>query len=327
MLLTSCETSNEQKDVSIVSQENSFNYLADKFADLQVLRYQVSSWDELSLNQKKYAFYLTQAGYAGRDIYWDQNYRHNLKIRKALESIFTSYDGDKSSEEWEQFVVYLKRVWFSNGIHHHYSMDKILPEFTKSYFEKLLKSSSVELSPEIIEVIFNPNVDSKKVSLDPSKDLVLSSAVNFYGPNVTEEDVTNFYENLSKEKSARPISYGLNSKLVKEDGVIKEEVWKLGGLYSDAIENVIYWLSKALEVTETVEQKDALELLISYYTTGDLKTWDDYNIKWLSATKGDIDYINAFVEVYNDPKGYKGSYQNIVEINDFEMTEKNGCFS
>lgn len=304
-----------------VAKTDTFDYQVDEFADVKVLRYQIPGWEDLSLKEQKLVYYLTQAGLSGRDIIWDQNYKHNLKIREALESIYTRYEGDKSTEDWKNFETYLKRVWFSNGIHHHYSMDKLKPGFDKAYFDQLLADTDTELSGEAYEVIFNDK-DSKKVNLDASKGLVEGSAVNFYGEGITAEDVEAFYAQKKSPNPDKPLAYGLNSKLVKEDGVLKERVWKSGGMYGPAIDKIVYWLEKAQKVAENQQQGEALGLLIQYYKTGDLQTWDDYNIAWVKATEGNIDYINSFIEVYNDPLGYRGSYENIVQIKDFDMSKK-----
>jgi dipeptidyl-peptidase-3 len=318
MMLISCkkETISEK-----TTSNESFNYLSEQFEDTQVLRYQIPDFDKLTPQQKELVYYLTQAGLAGRDIMYDQNYRHNLKIRRSLENVYTNYQGDKTTADWKNFEIFLKRIWFANGIHHHYSTDKFVPGFTKDYLESLLKETNTELSGEAFEVLFNDK-DAKKVNLDPTKDLILNSAINFYGPDVTEKDVENFYSKIIDKSDIRPIEYGLNSKLVKENGVITEKVWKVGGMYSAAIEKIIYWLEKAKIVAENKAQGNALGLLIEYYKTGDLKTWDAYNIAWATATEGDIDYINGFVEVYNDPKGFRGSYETIVQIKDFDMSAK-----
>ncbi|SVB39548.1 uncharacterized protein METZ01_LOCUS192402, partial [marine metagenome] len=257
----------------------------------------------------------------GRDIMYDQNYRHNLKIRKALENIYSNYNGAKSSDEWKKFEIYLKRIWFSNGIHHHYSNDKFKPGFSANYLKELLSETNTNLENESFEVIFNTE-DIKKVNLDASKGLVKGSAVNFYGTDITEADVDDFYSKIKVPNSKKPISLGLNSKLVRENGKIVEKIWKLGGMYSKEIKNIMYWLTKAKKVAENEKQKHAFELLIKYYETGDLEVWDDYNIAWVETTEGDVDYINGFIEVYNDPKGYRGSYESVVQIKDFEMSKK-----
>ncbi|MGB7786358.1 MAG: dihydrofolate reductase [Salinimicrobium sp.] len=308
-------------DTEAVAQTDDFDYVADEFADLKILRYQIPGWENLSLKEQKLVYYLTQAGLSGRDIIWDQNYKYNLKIREALENIYTNYEGDKTSKDWKNFETYLKRVWFSNGIHHHYSMDKIKPGFSKEYFDTLLTETNTDLAGEAYEVIFN-NKDMKKVNLDESKGLVQGSAVNFYGDDVTAEEVAQFYAKKQSPNPSKPLAFGLNSKLVKENGRLVEKTWKSGGMYGDAIDKIIFWLEKAKGVAENEEQAHALGLLIDYYRTGDLQTWDDYNIAWVEATKGNIDYINSFIEVYNDPLGYRGSYESIIQIKDFDMSQK-----
>lgn len=295
--------------------------VADEFADIAVIRYDIPGWDQLDLKEKKLVYYLTQAGLSGRDIIWDQNYRHNLAIRNALENIYMTYSGDKTTADWKNFETYVKRVWFANGIHHHYSMDKLMPEFSKDYFSELMETTNTELAPEIVDILFNDK-DAKKVNLDESKGLLLGSATNFYDPDVTAEEAEAFYANMTQPDPDKPLSFGLNSKLVRENGELVEKTWKVGGMYSDAITEIVSWLEKAVEVAENEQQAKALKLLIDYYTTGDLKTWDEYNIAWVEATEGKIDYINSFIEVYNDPIGYRGSYETIVEIKDFDMSAK-----
>lgn len=322
-LLVSCKKEEDKKgDETKNTVETPFEYVAEQFADIKVLRYRIPNWDNLTLKEKELVYYLTQAGTAGRDIMWDQNYKHNLKIRQALEQIYQNYKGDKQSKDWESFEIYLKRVWFANGIHHHYSMEKIKPDFNQVYFETLLKETKTTLASEIVAVLFNEK-DSKKVNLDESKGLVSGSAINFYGEGITAKEVEDFYNKIKPVDPQRPYSYGLNSKLVKNaSGKLEEKVWKSGGMYGAAIDKVIYWLEKAKTVAENQKQGDALGLLIQYYKTGDLKTWDDYNIAWLQATEGNIDYINGFVEVYNDPLGARGSYESVVQIKDFDMSAK-----
>ncbi len=322
-LLFSCQDENKKKDVAEVesSAESDFEYNVEEFADIKILRYQIPGFEDLTLKEQKLVYYLTQAGLSGRDIMWDQNYRHNLEIRDALENIYASYSGDKESEDWKNFETYIKRVWFSNGIHHHYSNDKIKPEFSKEYLDKLLADTKTELTGEPYEVIFNDK-DAKKVNLDPNKGLLKGSSINFYGPDVTAAEAEVFYKKKSSPNKDKPLSYGLNSTLVKENGKLVEKVWKSGGLYGNAIDEIIVWLEKAKGVAENEAQGNALGLLIKYYQTGDLQTWDDYNVAWVESTQGNIDYINSFIEVYNDPLGYRGSYESIVQIKDFEMSEK-----
>ena len=310
---------NASSDTNTKSNDG-FQWQTESFADVGILRYQIPGFDKLNLRQKKLVYFLTQAGLAGRDIMYDQNYRHNLSIRHAMEKIVKNYNGDKSSAEWNAILTYAKRVWFSNGIHHHYSMDKFKPEFSKDYMKSVLKDSGVDLSNEVMEAIFNPNVDNKKVNLDKAKGLVKGSAVNFYDPDLTEKEVTAFYQ-ARKDTSAEPISTGLNTKVVRgENGQLTERVYSANGMYGSAIKEIQKWLRKAAEVAENESQKKAITLLVDYYENGDLKIWDDFNVAWVEATEGDIDFINGFVEVYNDPMGYKGSYENIVEITDFEAS-------
>ncbi|MFI1770768.1 dipeptidyl-peptidase 3 family protein [Thalassobellus citreus] len=322
-VLLSCGNDNKKKNVEVeaTKEKMAFNYNVEQFADIKVLRYQIPGWDKLTLKEQKLVYYLTQAGLSGRDIMWDQNYRHNLKIRKALESVYANYEGDKTSTEWNTFETYLKRVWFSNGIHHHYSNDKIKPEFSADYLKQLLADTHTVLEGEAFDVIFN-DVDSKKVNQAKGVDNVALSAVNFYGPNVTNDDVISFYKTKVSPDAKKPLSFGLNSQLVKENGVLKERVYKSGGLYGAAIDEIIKWLELAKGVAENDAQGNALGLLIDYYKTGDLQTWDDYNVAWTGATEGNIDYINSFIEVYNDPLGYRGSYETVVQINDFDMSQK-----
>lgn len=238
-----------------------------------------------------------------------------------MENIYQNYSGNKDTEDWRNFEIYLKRVWFANGIHHHYSNEKMKPTFSKAYFEQLLKASNTKLDAQIADILFN-NVDTKKVNLDLSKGLLQGSAVNFYGDGVTSDEAEKFYAQMKSPDAERPLSTGLNSKLVKENGKLTERVWKSGGMYGPAIDQVINWLEKAKSVAENQKQANALALLIQYYKTGDLKKWDDYNTAWVSATDGNIDYINGFIEVYNDPLGHKGSYESVVQIKDFDMSRK-----
>ncbi len=322
-LFYSCKDDNKDKEIAEVetSTETEFDYKVEEFADIKVLRYQIPGFEDLTLQEQKLVYYLTQAGLSGRDIMWDQNYRHNLEIREALENIYANYAGDKDASDWKAFETYMKRVWFSNGIHHHYSNDKIKPEFSKEYFDTLLAETKTELTGEPYEVIFNDK-DAKKVNLDVAKGLLEGSAINFYGPDVTAAEAEAFYKKKSSPNKDKPLSYGLNSTLVKENGQLVEKVWKSGGLYGEAIDEIVKWLEKAQGVAENEKQGNALGLLIKYYKTGDLQTWDDYNVAWVEATEGNIDYINSFIEVYNDPLGYRGSYESIVQIKDFEMSKK-----
>ena len=328
-LFFSCNTEStlsSSDDLYIEVDVENFPYMVEQFADLKILRYQLPGWESLSLDEQKLVYYLTQAGLSGRDIMWDQNYRHNLTIRQALETIYTTFDGDKTTENWRAFEIYLKRVWFSNGIHHHYSNEKLKPEFSEDYLKSLLDATTASLEGEAFDVIFNEK-DAKKVNQAKDVDNVLASAVNFYGPDITNNDVETFYAAKVSPNPNKPLSFGLNSQLVKENGVVKERVYKSGGLYGTAIDEIVKWLELAEGVAENKAQGDALALLISYYKTGDLQTWDDYNVAWTAATEGNIDYINSFIEVYNDPLGYRGSYETIVQIKDFDMSAKMAVLS
>ncbi len=322
-LLLSCvnDKPKENTENKEVEENVAFDYNVEQFADIKVLRYQIPGWENLTLKEQTLVYYLTQAGLAGRDIMWDQNYRHNLKIRKALEHIYTNYNGDKTSTDWRAFETYLKRVWFSNGIHHHYSNDKLKPEFSSDYLKQLLADTKTTLEGVAFDVIFN-DADIKKVNQAKGADNVALSAVNFYGAHVTNADVQNFYAVKQSPDPEKPLSFGLNSQLVKENGILKERVYKSGGLYGSAIDEIVKWLELAKGIAENEDQGHALGLLIDYYKTGDLQVWDDYNVAWTTATKGNIDYINSFIEVYNDPLGYRGSYESIVQINDFDMSQK-----
>lgn len=322
-ILFSCSTEKNEKQ----NNEVDFNYEVEQFADIRILRYKIPGFEELSLKQKSLVYYLSQAGMVGRDIMYDQNYRHNLKIRRALEHVYQNFNGDKNSEDWKNFEIYLKRIWFSNGIHHHYSNSKFIPLFSKDYLDTLLKETNTDLTGEAYEVIFN-NADNKKVNLDASKGLLKGSAINFYSPNVTAEDVDTFYASRIDRNDTTPVEYGLNSKLVKnEDGTLEEKIWKVGGMYSASIEKIVFWLEKAASVAENEKQGKAIKLLVEYYKTGDLQTWDKYNIAWATSTDGDIDYIHGFIEVYNDPKAFRGSYETVVQIKDFDMSAKMAVLS
>ena len=319
--LISCKQERKTTEVKVVS-EKPLDVEVEQFSDIKVLRYQIPGWEKLSVKEQKLVYYLVEAGLSGRDISWDQNYKYNLTIRKALENIYTNYQGDKTIEDWKNFEIYLKRVWFSNGIHHHYSSEKIKPDFSPQYFNELKKQTNTELSPEITAILFN-DVDAKKVNLDESKGLLKGSAVNFYDKSISLKEAEDFYANKKSPNPLQPLSFGLNSKLVRDaNGKIVEKVYRSGGMYGAAIDKIIFWLEKAKGVAENKKQADALALLIDFYKTGDLKTWDDYNIAWLGATDGNIDYINGFIEVYNDPLGYRGSYEAVVQITDFDMSAK-----
>ncbi len=330
LVFISCKKDNKED----MQKQDDFNYVLEQFADLRILRYQVPGFDELSLNQRKLVYYLSEATICGRDILFDQNGEYNLLIRATLENIFLTYGGDKTTQEWKAFEVYLKRVWFSNGIYHHYSNDKFKPGFSTEYFSELISNSkkegfktlpnkTLDESFELIQkVIFDEAYKPKKVLQDTSKDIVSGSAVNFYGDSLSQKIVEDFYSSQRDEKDTTPISYGLNSKVVLKNGKATEEVWKIGGMYSATIEKIVFWLDKALEVAENPEQKEGLELLIKYYKSGNLETWDEYNIAWVEDLKSHIDYINGFIEVYNDPLGMKATWESIVNFKNVEATRR-----
>lgn len=330
-----CACSNEQKETQ--NQED-FNYVLERFGDLQVYRYQVPGFDDLSLNQKKLIYYLSEASNCGRDIFTDQNGKYNLAVRSTLENIYETYSGDRENENWGKFLVYLKRIWFSNGIYHHYANEKFDPGFPVEYFEELVANSSKDgwvtiedKTPEeslafLTELMFNPDIMPKKVSQDASKDIVKASAVNFY-ENVTKEEVDELYRLQKKPDDATPISYGLNTKVVKENGLVLERVYKSGGMYGSAIDQIIHWLEKAEEVAETPEQKTGISQLIEYYKTGDLNTWDEYNITWVGDTAALIDFVNGFIEVYDDPLGMKATWESVVNFKDLEATKRTKIIS
>lgn len=313
--------------------EKEFSYRAEQFADLQVLRYKIPGFEQLTPKEKELAYYLYQAALCGRDIIWDQHNKHNLAIRRTLENIYTTYKGNKNTEDYKKFVVYTKRIWFSNGIHHHYAKYKIMPEFSEQYFEELVKNSDAKGFPMPVEdiltklkpVMFDPNIAAKGVDLDPSKDVIQASANNNY-EGVTQKEVEEFYKS-KLNNDPTPVSYGLNSKLVKENGQLVEKVWKVGGMYTQAIEKIVFWLEKALTVAENDKQKKWLQLLIEYYKTGDLKKFDEYNIAWVQDTESRLDAVNGFIEVYGDPLGYKGAFESVVSFRDEEATKRIAAIS
>lgn len=321
------------------AESAAFDYNVDRFYDLQILRYQVPGFDELSLNQKKYIYYLTEAALQGRDILFDQNGKHNLAIRDVLEAVYTNYPKEKDPAQHELLEKYLKRVWFSNGIHHHYGMDKFMPEFSQAYFETAVKSiapeklplyaynnSADELLKELVPVMFDPTVEAKRVNQAEGVDLIATSANNYY-EGVTQKEVEDYYGAQKDTNNPAPISYGLNSKLVKENGKLVEKTWKVGGMYSAAIEKIVYWLNKAKEVAENDAQKKTIEKLVSYYETGDLKTFDDYSITWVEDTLSHIDFLNGFIETYGDPLGMKASWEAIVNFKNTEATKRTEVLS
>lgn len=298
------------------TQDTDFHYLLDEFADLKVIRFRVPGWDNLSLRQKEYAYHLSEAAKLGRDITWDQYCKWNLPIRHVVEDILNEYEGDRECADFQNFTVYAKRLFFANGIHHHYSEDKFFPECPKEYFQSLMEAvGDGEQATELLEVIYSPDIYPQRRSTSKTGDIVELSAVNFYD-GVTREEVDKYYNSMMDPNDKTPISYGLNTKVVKEDGKVVEKPWKVGGIYGPALEKICAELEKAAAVAETDLQKEAIGKLVEYYRTGDLKTWDDFNIGWVQDTVGTIDFINGFIEDYDDPLGRKATWEGYVNMKD-----------
>ena len=298
------------------TQDTEFHYLLDEFADLKVIRFRVPGWDNLSLRQKEYAYHLSEAAKLGRDITWDQYCKWNLPIRHVVEDILNEYEGDRECADFQNFTVYAKRLFFANGIHHHYSEDKFFPECPKEYFQSLMEAvGDGEQATELLEVIYSPDIYPQRRSTSKTGDIVELSAVNFYD-GVTREEVDKYYNSMMDPNDKTPISYGLNTKVVKEDGKVVEKPWKVGGIYGPALEKICAELEKAAAVAETDLQKEAIGKLVEYYRTGDLKTWDDFNIDWVQDTVGTIDFINGFIEDYDDPLGRKATWEGYVNMKD-----------
>ncbi len=314
------EQENMEKTTEISQTEES--NIVDRFADIQVLRYDINGFDKLSLNQKLLVYYLAEAGYYGRDINYDQNFKYNLDIRKAFESIVENYKGDESDKNYQKFLVFAKQFWFANGLHHHYGMDKFKPDFSQDYFMELMKETGVKMLPEAIEAIFNPSIYAKRKVKDSKKDMIVESANNFYGDGVTQKMVEDYYSKIIDKNDTEPIEYGLNSTMILKDGKVYEDVWKSGGRYGKALDKVIENLQEATKYAENEPQKKAILKLIDYFKTGDLKIWNEYNILWAHATEGDIDYILGFIEVYGDAIGKRATYESVIEINDFEASKQ-----
>lgn len=351
LLLGACTGKPESQD--------QFNYRVDRFADMEILRYRVPGFESLNLRQKKLIYYLSEASLWGRDLIYDQNYRHNLAIRNYLEAIYQHADLDRSGAEWKAFEEYLKRVWVANGIHHHYATDKFVPGFSQEFFVQALQSvpedklccgSSAEhkvhsagdtpcgrssatepcqagLSiDKLLPLLFDPELDAKKVNQAQGEDLVLSSAVNFYR-NVSQQEAEAFYAALNNPDDPRPVSYGLNSRLVKKEGQLREEIWKIGGLYSSALEKMVYWLELAKEVAENQQQTAIIQNLIDYYYSGDLAVFDEFSIRWAQDLQSQVDFVHGFIENYNDPLGIKGSWEGIVNIKNSEASKRTEIIS
>ncbi|RGV52840.1 dihydrofolate reductase [Bacteroides intestinalis] len=332
-LLTACSGSK-----TTTAEADKFDYTVEQFADLQILRYRVPGFENLSLQQKELVYYLTEAALQGRDILFDQNGKYNLRIRRTLEAVYTGYKGDKNTPDFKAMEVYLKRVWFSNGIHHHYGSEKFVPGFAPEFFKEAMLSVDASTLPlaeeqtveqlcdELSPVIFDPTVMPKRVNQAAGEDLVLTSACNYYD-GVTQKEAEDFYNAMKDPKDETPVSYGLNSRLVKENGKIQEKVWKVGGLYGQAIDKIVYWLKKAEGVAENPEQKAVIAELIKFYETGDLKTFDEYAILWVKDLNSLVDFVNGFTESYGDPLGMKASWESLVNFKDMEATHRTEIIS
>ena len=332
-LLTACSGSK-----TTTAEADKFDYTVEQFADLQILRYRVPGFENLSLQQKELVYYLTEAALQGRDILFDQNGKYNLRIRRTLEAVYTGYKGDKNTPDFKAMEVYLKRVWFSNGIHHHYGSEKFVPGFAPEFFKEAVLSvdastlplaegqTAEQLCDELSPVIFDLTVMPKRVNQAAGEDLVLTSACNYYD-GVTQKEAEDFYNAMKDPKDETPVSYGLNSRLVKENGKIQEKIWKVGGLYGQAIDKIVYWLKKAEGVAENPEQKAVIAELIKFYETGDLKTFDEYAILWVKDLNSLVDFVNGFTESYGDPLGMKASWESLVNFKDMEATHRTEIIS
>ncbi len=332
LMMTGCGSNNQEP------KEDAFDYTVEQFADLQLLRYKVHGFEELPLEQKKLVYYLSEAALQGRDILFDQNGKYNLIIRKMLETVYTDYQGDRNDTNFKAMETYLKRVWFSNGIHHHYAADKFVPGFTPEFFKQALESVDAAKLPlaegetlealcnEVFPVIFDAKVMAKRVNQADGEDLVLTSASNYYD-NVTQAEAEAFYGKMKNPNDTMPVMFGMNSRLVKENGKVQEKVWKSGGLYGQAIDKIIYWLEKALTVAENDKQKAVIEKMIQFYKDGDLKTFDEYAILWVKDLDSRVDFVNGFTESYGDPLGMKASWESIVNFKDLVATKRTETIS
>lgn len=331
LLAAGCQSKTE-------TTEPDFKFMLEQFADIKIMRYQIPGFENLNLKQKELIYYLSEAANCGRDILYDQFYKHNLAIRKTNEAIIESYKGNRNTPDFENFLVYAKRVWFSNGIHHHYSTDKFYPEISEQYYIELIKNSNQDILPvsqnenteqfasRIASIVFDKNNDTKRIVLDDNKDIIAESATNFY-QNLTKNEVEDYYKNFVHPDINCPLSVGLNSQLVKQNNQIIENIYKIDGLYGKAIEKIIFWLQKAAQVAENEHQKQTIEQLINYYTTGSLVTWDEYNVTWVQDSVSLIDFVNGFIEVYGDPMGMKATWESVVNFKDLEATKRTEIIS
>lgn len=329
LLITGCK--NEEKE------KNPFKWQVDQFADIRIMRYQIPEFDSLAPNQRVLIYYLSEAAKCGRDIIWDQNYKYNLTVRNVLEGIYNGYTGDRNNTDWDNFMVYLKRVWFSNGIHHHYSNDKFKPDFTKEYFAELVRNTPIDrfatslgsadsIVNTLTPIIFDPTIAPKRLNQDAGVDMIEASACNYY-EGVTQKETEDFYAKMMNPKDTTPISYGLNSKLVKANGRIFERVWKIDGMYGTAIQKIVFWLEKAAVVAENENQRKVILALVDYYKSGDLKKFDEYNVLWVNDLESNVDFVNGFIENYGDPLGYKASWESVVDFKNIEATRRTRVIS
>lgn len=337
--MISCNNAKETEKRCDQKSDN-FQYNIEQFADFKVFRYQIPDFESLDLNTKILLYYLYEASHAGRDIFYDQNYRYNLMIRKTLEQIIMNYAGDKNEDDYQKFLTYAKCVFASNGIHHMHSSDKFIPEFSKNYFKELIVNSPeaqfpiesfeslADFTDYIIPIIFDPEIDSKKIVSNPDKDIIKLSASNYYHKNLTFDMVRDFYDKIIDRTDKTPISYGLNSKLMlDENGKVYEEVWKTDGMYGEAIKKMVYWLKKAIPYTENDEQKKALQKVVEFYKTGDLRVFDEYSIAWVNDTESFVDFVTGFIEIYDDPVGRRGAFQAMLSVRDAESSKRTGIIS
>lgn len=336
-ILLSCDNS-DKKNIMKTPEINDFHYRVDKFADIEILRFRVPGFENLSLKQKELIYYLNEAALAGRDILYDQNNKYNLCIRRTLEAVYRDYRGNRKSDDFLDLKTYLQQVWMGNGIHHHYSEDKFVPQFSQTFFAEALKSIDAEKLPltngqtsdDLIKIltpiIFDPDVFPKRTNQESGVDLLLTSSNNYY-ENVTQAEAETFYNRMKNPDDLSPVSYGLNSKLIKENGILKEKTYKVNGLYTEAIEKIVFWLSKAVDIAENDRQKAAINTLIDFYKTGDLKLYDDYSIKWIQDTISQIDFVNGFTETYGDPLDMKASWEAIVNFKNLEATKRTEIIS
>lgn len=329
LLITGCK--NEEKE------KNPFKWQVDQFADIRIMRYQIPEFDSLAPNQRVLIYYLSEAAKCGRDIIWDQNYKYNLTVRNVLEGIYNGYTGDRNNTDWDNFMVYLKRVWFSNGIHHHYSNDKFKPDFTKEYFAELVRNTPIDrfatslgsadsIVNTLTPIIFDPTIAPKRLNQDAGVDMIEASACNYY-EGVTQKEAEDFYAKMMNPKDTTPISYGLNSKLVKANGKIFDRVWKIDGMYGAAIQKIVFWLEKAAVVAENENQRKVILALADYYKSGDLKKFDEYNVLWVNDLESNVDFVNGFIENYGDPLGYKASWESVVDFKNIEATRRTRVIS